>query len=217
MGHSRALFLNLLNTVNVLCNRWMMAGFEPRTSGVGSDCSTNWAITTAHNLCFNVPPLFAFAFVSLSLLFFSLKLDLHKIFFLENFLQRNRKVLTRKIPSFKFNHFSRRFVLARSHSFGCWSFAIISRHFGPPWLISGLEPSFLATFHHFGPLSIILGHFPSFWPSFWPYSTTWSLNEIIILLLLLSSLCLGSLITAVNYNSRVIPDVKIPHITTLEL
>ena len=25
-----------------------MTGFEPRTSGIGSDCSTNWATTTAH-------------------------------------------------------------------------------------------------------------------------------------------------------------------------
>ena len=25
-----------------------MTGFEPRTSGIGSDCSTNWATTTSH-------------------------------------------------------------------------------------------------------------------------------------------------------------------------
>ena len=29
-----------------------MTGFEPRTSGIGSDRSTNWATTTAHELMF---------------------------------------------------------------------------------------------------------------------------------------------------------------------
>ena len=27
-----------------------MTGFEPQTSGIGSDCSTNWATTTAQNI-----------------------------------------------------------------------------------------------------------------------------------------------------------------------
>ena len=40
-------------TVNK-CTIWslLMTGFEPRTSGVRSDCSTNWAITTAHEAFF---------------------------------------------------------------------------------------------------------------------------------------------------------------------
>ena len=32
-----------------------MTGFKPRTSGVGSDRSTNWATTTAQMFCFFVP------------------------------------------------------------------------------------------------------------------------------------------------------------------
>ena len=28
-----------------------MTGFEPRTSGIGSDCSTNLATTTAQSVC----------------------------------------------------------------------------------------------------------------------------------------------------------------------
>ena len=49
MGHSRPLFLFFssfqYNNVQYKC--LPMAVFEPRTSGIGSDRSTNWATTTA--------------------------------------------------------------------------------------------------------------------------------------------------------------------------
>ena len=35
-------------TVNVQYKFLPMTGFKPWTSGIGSDCSTNWATTTAH-------------------------------------------------------------------------------------------------------------------------------------------------------------------------
>ena len=45
MGHSRPLFLyfRLFNTVDSNCTHkfLLMTGFEPRTSGIGSDRSTN--------------------------------------------------------------------------------------------------------------------------------------------------------------------------------
>ena len=48
MGHSRPLFLYFcLLAVIVQYKILPMNGFEPRTSGVGSNCSTNWATTTA--------------------------------------------------------------------------------------------------------------------------------------------------------------------------
>ena len=53
MGLFRPLFLyvRLFNTIdkrltNVLFKNWLMTGFEPRTSGVASDRSTNRATTT---------------------------------------------------------------------------------------------------------------------------------------------------------------------------
>ena len=50
MGHSRPLFLyfRLFNTVDSKCSKYFlpMTGFERRTSGIGSDHSTNWATTT---------------------------------------------------------------------------------------------------------------------------------------------------------------------------
>ena len=41
-----------LITVDSKCSIYFlpMTGFEPRTSGIGSDCSTNWATTTAPKL-----------------------------------------------------------------------------------------------------------------------------------------------------------------------
>ena len=53
MGQSQPLFLyfRLFNTVdskNVQYKFLPMTGFEPQTSGVGSDRSTYWATTTAH-------------------------------------------------------------------------------------------------------------------------------------------------------------------------
>ena len=55
MGHYRPLFLYFrpFNTVdskriNVQYKSLEFTGFEPVTSGVGSDRSTNWATTTAH-------------------------------------------------------------------------------------------------------------------------------------------------------------------------
>ena len=54
MGQSRPLFLifffSIQLTVNIQFNFLLMTGFEPRTSGVGSDCSTNWATTTAQDV-----------------------------------------------------------------------------------------------------------------------------------------------------------------------
>ena len=38
---------------NVRYKRWLMTGFEPRTSGVGSDCSTNWATIAEGYSCTN--------------------------------------------------------------------------------------------------------------------------------------------------------------------
>ena len=35
-------------TVNIQYKFLLVTGFEPRTSGIGSDCSTNWATTTAN-------------------------------------------------------------------------------------------------------------------------------------------------------------------------
>ena len=60
MGDSRPLILyfRLFNAVDRITNMFdikvlPMTGFEPRTSGVGSDCSTNWVTTTARlSLCF---------------------------------------------------------------------------------------------------------------------------------------------------------------------
>ena len=64
MGHSRSLFLNfcLFDTVDTkqmfYIKSFPMTGFEPRTSGVGSDRSTNWATTISngslgdHSPCF---------------------------------------------------------------------------------------------------------------------------------------------------------------------
>ena len=56
MGHSLPLFLyfRLFNKVdrkqiNVQNKSLSMTGFEPRTSGDGSNRSTNWATTTAHH------------------------------------------------------------------------------------------------------------------------------------------------------------------------
>ena len=57
MGHSRPLLLyfRLFNTVdskqiNVRFKSLLVYGFEPRTSGIRSDRTTNWATTTAHLL-----------------------------------------------------------------------------------------------------------------------------------------------------------------------
>ena len=57
MGHFRPLILyfRLFNTVdsqqiNIWYKSLPMTGFEPRTSGVGSDCSTNWATTIVLHL-----------------------------------------------------------------------------------------------------------------------------------------------------------------------
>ena len=46
------LYFRLFNTadtkqINIRCKSLPMTGFEPRTSGVGSNRSTNWATTTA--------------------------------------------------------------------------------------------------------------------------------------------------------------------------
>ena len=63
MGLSRPLFLyfRLFNTVDSKMfniNFLPMTGFEPRTSEIGSDRSTNWATTTAHLLivAYNIRP-----------------------------------------------------------------------------------------------------------------------------------------------------------------
>ena len=57
MGHSRPLFLYFrllmqltVKQINVQCNGLSMTGFEPRTTGVESECSTNFATTTALTL-----------------------------------------------------------------------------------------------------------------------------------------------------------------------
>ena len=49
MGHRRPLFLyfRLYKTVGSV-QIFPITEFEPRTSGVGSDCSANWGTTTAH-------------------------------------------------------------------------------------------------------------------------------------------------------------------------
>ena len=51
MGHSRPLFhyFRLFNTVDSICSIYFLpiTGFKPRTSGIGSDRSTNWATSTA--------------------------------------------------------------------------------------------------------------------------------------------------------------------------
>ena len=56
MGHSRPLFLYfcLFNTVDSKCSIYFlpMTGFEPRISGIGSDCSTNWVTTTTLSMEF---------------------------------------------------------------------------------------------------------------------------------------------------------------------
>ena len=36
----------------MFCKNLPVSGFEPRTFGIGSDHSVNWATTTAPNLCF---------------------------------------------------------------------------------------------------------------------------------------------------------------------
>ena len=46
------LYFRLFNTldskqINVRYKSWQMTGFEPRTSDIGIDTSTNWATTTA--------------------------------------------------------------------------------------------------------------------------------------------------------------------------
>ena len=58
MGHSRPLFFfifvfSIQLTVNVRYKFLPMTGFEPRTSGIGSDRSTNWATTTAKNYSYS--------------------------------------------------------------------------------------------------------------------------------------------------------------------
>ena len=52
MVHSRPLYLYFctFNTENVLYKNSPMIGFEPRTSGIRSDCSANCATITAHKL-----------------------------------------------------------------------------------------------------------------------------------------------------------------------
>ena len=52
MGHSRPLFcLSTVNSKYVHYKISPMTGFEPWTSGIGSNRSTNWATTTAHYIC----------------------------------------------------------------------------------------------------------------------------------------------------------------------
>ena len=56
MGHPRPLFLFFVFSILPLVDKILpMCEFEPQISGVGSDCSTNWATTTAHSLlqCLN--------------------------------------------------------------------------------------------------------------------------------------------------------------------
>ena len=56
MGHSWPLFIYLFRLFNTVQSKQVnkcsililpMTGFEPRPSGIGSDCSTNWATTTS--------------------------------------------------------------------------------------------------------------------------------------------------------------------------
>ena len=59
MVHSRPLFLHfcLFNPVDskqCLIYILPMTGFEPRTSGVGTDRFANWATTTAHKFYFAI-------------------------------------------------------------------------------------------------------------------------------------------------------------------
>ena len=67
MGHPRPLFLYFrLSNTQLTANKCSieinifspLTGFEPRTSGIGSDRSTNWATTTALDLMLSVPAAF---------------------------------------------------------------------------------------------------------------------------------------------------------------
>ena len=74
MGHSRPLFLyfRLFNTQLTvykcsICKFFLpMTGFEPRTSCIGSNRSTNWATTTAHSDMLNWDQLYLFGWIQTS-------------------------------------------------------------------------------------------------------------------------------------------------------
>ena len=57
-------FLYSWQKTNVLYKSLLMATFKLQTSGVGSDRSTNWVTTTAHNCCWNWKSLLPFGDLS---------------------------------------------------------------------------------------------------------------------------------------------------------